>query len=136
MSPKWIRPWVEAGRPGYVNVQALPDRIVEGKVTRTSWVLGANRTLRTEFDLPNPERPAAAGNVCHRATSFSKSAPTFTCSRLGDRPRRQASILLGRQGWPGGAIPITLGLQVGSDVEVTSGLKEDESGRPIAAWIA
>ena len=40
---------------GYVSVQAVPDRIVEGKVTRTSWVLGPNRTLRTEIDLPNPD---------------------------------------------------------------------------------
>ncbi len=53
--PEMESPWVEAGRPGYVHVQALPDRVVEGKVTRTSWVLGPNRTLRTELDLPNPE---------------------------------------------------------------------------------
>ena len=63
--PEMDSPWVEAGRTGYVNVQALPDRTVEGKVTRTSWALGANRTLRTELDLPNPERPAAAGHVRH-----------------------------------------------------------------------
>ena len=52
--PEMDSPWVEAGRTGYVSVQALPDRIVEGKVTRTSWVLGANRTLHTELDLANP----------------------------------------------------------------------------------
>ena len=52
--PEMDSPFVQAGQPGYVSVQALPDRIVEGKVTRTSWVLGANRTLNTELDLPNP----------------------------------------------------------------------------------
>ena len=41
--PEMESPSVEAGRGGYVNVQALPDRAVEGKVTRTSWALGANR---------------------------------------------------------------------------------------------
>ena len=53
--PEMESPWVEAGRPASVHVQALGDRIVAGKITRTSWVLGPNRTLRTELDLPNPE---------------------------------------------------------------------------------
>ena len=52
--PEMDSPWVEAGRKGYVNVQALPERPMEGKVTRTSWVLNANRTLHTELDIPNP----------------------------------------------------------------------------------
>ncbi|MGA2032007.1 MAG: efflux RND transporter periplasmic adaptor subunit [Thermoguttaceae bacterium] len=43
--PEMESRWVERGRTGYVSVQALPDRIVAGKVTRTSWMLGANRTL-------------------------------------------------------------------------------------------
>ena len=47
--PEMESPQIERGRPGYISVQAIPEKIVEGKVTRTSWALGgksdlANRT--------------------------------------------------------------------------------------------
>ena len=125
--PEMESPWVEAGRTGYVSVQALPDRIVEGKVTRTSWVLGANRTLRTEMDLPNPKRPAAAGDVRHRHMSCSRSVPmstSFRCPAIV-REGKQAFCWVVKDG-QAVRTPITLGLQVGTDVEVVSGLKGDE----------
>ena len=93
--PEMDSPWVEAGRTGYVSVQALPDRIVEGKVTRTSWVLGANRTLHTELDLPNPQGPAAAGDVRHRAHPSPGASRRLRPSAVRYRSRGQASVLLG-----------------------------------------
>jgi len=36
--PEMDSPFVQAGGTGYVSVQAIPDRLFEGKVTRTSWV--------------------------------------------------------------------------------------------------
>ena len=59
--PELDSPWVEPGRKGHVNVQALPDQTVKGKVTRTSSIFGANRTLRTELDIPNPDRRLRPG---------------------------------------------------------------------------
>ena len=119
-------PLVQAGGAGYVSVQAIPDRLFEGKVTRTSWVLGANRTLNTELDLPNPDgllRPGMYATAAHPAPGASQC---LRASFLCDRSRGQASVLLGGQGRPSGTDAITLGLQVGNDVEVTSGLKGDE----------
>ncbi len=124
--PEMESPWVEAGHSGYVGVQALPDRIVEGKVTRTSWVLGANRTLRTELDLPNPSgllRPGmyATAHILLQERPDACVLPLSAIVREG----KQAFCWVAKDG-QAVRIPITLGLQVGSDVEVVSGLKGDE----------
>ena len=119
-------PWVEAGRTGYVGVQALPDRIVEGKVTRTSWALGANRTLHTELDLPNPKgllRPGmyATAHILLQERPDVYVLPSSAIVRDG-RGTFCWTVRDGRAL----RTPIALGLQVGSDVEVTSGLKPDD----------
>ena len=118
-------PWVEAGRTGYVNVQALPDRTVEGKVTRTSWMLGANRTLRTELDLPNPERLLRPGMyaTAHIVLQERPKALVLPPSAIA-RDGQQAFcwVVAGGQAK---RTPITVGLQLGNEVEVVSGLKED-----------
>ncbi|MGO8688592.1 MAG: efflux RND transporter periplasmic adaptor subunit [Thermoguttaceae bacterium] len=124
--PEMDSPWVEAGQTGYVSVQALPDRIVEGKVTRTSWVLGANRTLHTELDLPNPNgllRPGmyATAHILLQERPNVYVVPLSAIVREG----KQAFCWLARGG-QAARTPITLGLQVGTDVEVVSGLKGDE----------
>ena len=124
--PEMDSPSVEAGRAGYVSVQALPDRIVEGKVTRTSWILGPNRTLRTELDLPNPNgllRPGmyATAHIVLQERPDVWVLPLSAIVREG----KQAFCWVVKDG-QAVRTPITLGLQVGSDAEVTSGLKGDE----------
>jgi RND family efflux transporter MFP subunit len=124
--PEMDSPWVEAGHGGYVSVQALPDMIVEGKVARTSWVLGANRTLRTELDLPNPHgllRPGmyATARIVLQERSDVCVLPLAAIVRQG----KQAYCWVAQDG-KAVRTPITLGLQVENDVEVVSGLKGDE----------
>jgi RND family efflux transporter MFP subunit len=124
--PEMESPSVEAGRGGYVNVQALPDRIVEGKVARTSWVLGPNRTLRTELDLPNPNgllRPGmyATAHILLQERPDVYVLPLSAIVREG----KQAFCWIVKEAHAV-RIPLTLGLQVGNDVEVVSGLKADE----------
>ena len=124
--PEMDSPWVEAGRTAYVGVQALPDRIVEGKVTRTSWALGANRTLHTELDFPNPKgllRPGmyATAHILLQERPDVYVLPSSAIVRDG-RGTFCWTVRDGRAL----RTPIALGLQVGSDVEVTSGLKPDD----------
>jgi RND family efflux transporter MFP subunit len=123
--PEMESPWVEAGRRGYVTVQALPDRIVEGKVTRTSWLLDTNRTLRTEIDLPNPNgllRPGmyVTARIVLQERSDVCTLPLAAIVREG----KQTYCWVVRDG-RAARIPITLGLQVENDVEVLSGLTDD-----------
>jgi RND family efflux transporter MFP subunit len=124
--PEMDSPWVEAGQTGYVSMQALPDRIVEGKVTRTSWVLGANRTLRTELDLPNTNgwlRPGMYATV-HVLLQERRDVYVLPQSAIV-REGPQAYCWVA-QGGRAVRTPIKLGLAVGDDVEVASGLKGDE----------
>jgi RND family efflux transporter MFP subunit len=125
--PEMDSPRVEAGRAGYVSVQALSDRIVEGKVTRTSWVLGANRTLRTELDLPNPQgllRPGmyATAHILLQERPDVWVLPLSAIVREG----KQAFCWTVRDG-RAVRTSLTLGLQVGNEVEVVSGLKGAEA---------
>lgn len=119
-------PLVEAGRAGYVRVQALPDQLVEGKVARTSWILGANRTLRTELDLPNPNgllRPGmyAMAYILLQERVNACVLPLSAIVREG----KQAFCWVAKGG-QANRVPITLGLQVANEVEVVSGLNGDE----------
>ncbi len=124
--PEMESPWVEAGHRGYVGVQALPEKVVKGKVARTSWSLGANRTLRTEMDLPNPNgllRPGMYATA-HIVLQERRDACVLPLSAIV-REGKQAYCWVARDG-RAMRIPITLGLQVENDVEVVSGLKDDE----------
>ena len=49
--PEMEAPQIELVK-GSVHVQALPNRAIEGTVTRTSWALGANRTLARNWIFP------------------------------------------------------------------------------------
>jgi len=124
--PEMDSPWVEAGHGGYVSVQALPDRIVEGKVTRTSWVLGANRTLRTELDLANPNGLLRPGMyvTAHILLQERPNVHVLPLSAIV-REGKQAFCWVVKGG-QAARTPIVLGLQVENDVEVVSGLKGDE----------
>ena len=91
--PEMDSPWVEAGRTGYVSVQALPDRIVEGKVTRTSWALGTIGPCARNWTCPI--RTACCGRGCTPPpTSCSKSVPTFTFFRPRPLSATAGSVLL------------------------------------------
>jgi HlyD family secretion protein len=127
--PEMDSPSVEAGRVGYVNVQALleRDRKVAGTVTRTSWALGANRTLHTELDLPNPDGLLRPGMYATAHIVLQERPGAIVVPR-------SAVVGAGKQAacWTvhdGRAVrtPIALGLQVESEVEVVSGLKAGEA---------
>jgi RND family efflux transporter MFP subunit len=124
--PELDSPLVEPGKKGYVNVQALPDRAVEGKVTRTSWGLGANRTLRTELDIPNPAaalRPGmyATAHIVLQEVPDALVVPLSAVVRDG----KQSACWVVRDG-KASRVPTVAGLQVGNEVAISSGLKGDE----------
>jgi RND family efflux transporter MFP subunit len=125
--PEMDSPWVEAGHGGYVSVQALPDRIVEGKVARTSWVLGANRTLRAEMDLPNPKGLLRPGMyvTAHIVLQERLDVSVLPLSAIVHEGK-QTYCWVARDG-RAVRTAITLGLQVENDAEVVSGLKGDEN---------
>jgi len=124
--PEMESSWVKTGQTANVNIQALPGRRVEGKVARTSWALGANRTLRTELDIENPDavlRPGmyATARILLQERPAALVLPPPAIVRDG----RHAYAWVVKDG-RAMRVPITAGLQVGNDVEVVSGLNGDE----------
>jgi len=124
--PELEAPLVDRGQNGgaaTVRVQSLAGMEFQGNVTRTSWSLdAANRTLRTEIDIPNPDgllRPgmyATATIVLDQRTDalalptsalVREGADTYCCSVESGSIRRQ---------------PIQLGLRFDKEVEIVSGL--------------
>lgn len=113
--------------PVVIAIQALRGRTVEARVTRSSWSLdAANRSLRIEIDLPNPDdqfrpgmyaavqvRLAEAPNVLTIPSSalVTDAGQTLVCVVEEGRIDRR---------------PIETGLRVGADIEVRSGLAESD----------
>lgn len=120
--PEMEAPLVVLGAKGIIHVQSLPNQKVEGTVTRTSWALGANRTLHTELDIPNPDRVLRPGMYATAEIVLQEhpdviaiplssivtveKQPMCYCVENGRLVRK----------------PITLGLQTAQEAEVASGL--------------
>ena len=133
--PELEAPLVQQGAKASVAIQALPDERIEGAVTRTSWALGPNRTLRTEVDIPNPNgllRPGmyATAEIVLRQRPNVIALPLAAVLKTGS----QASCY-GVENGRAVQKPITLGLSTADEVEVTSGLRGDEMvvGSQVAA---
>lgn len=106
-----------------VTVQALDGRSFSGAVTRTSWSLDpANRSLRVEIDLENPDgalRPGMYAAVQVRLAEIpdALALPVSAIIREG----RTAFVCVVHDNT---AIrkPVELGLRSGDEVEIKSGL--------------
>jgi multidrug efflux pump subunit AcrA (membrane-fusion protein) len=124
--PEMEAPQIEVGATGIVRVQAIPNRPIDGTVTRTSWALGANRTLRTELDIPNPQgvlRPGmyATAEIVLQHHDNVLALP-LTAVFTVDKQNLCCCVENGKIA----RRPITLGLRTTQDVEVVDGLKGEE----------
>jgi len=59
--PEADAPFVRPGRNAEIRSDALPDRVLTGRVTRVALALGSDRCMQTEIDLPNSARQLQAG---------------------------------------------------------------------------
>jgi RND family efflux transporter MFP subunit len=128
--PEMEAPLVDAGAKAdsvTVRVQSLGEKGVDGKVTRTSWSLDkANRSLRTEIDLPNADgklRPGMYAKVDILLDQRNEvlTLPTTAIVRDGD-----ATYCCTIDAGKIDRKKIELGLRSGADVEIRSGLAADQ----------
>jgi HlyD family secretion protein len=143
--PEMEAPYVDAGDPVAIRVQALAAREFDAAVVRSSWSLQeSNRSLRAEIDVPNPHgvmRPGmyatATITLAKRenalvvpATSIVRDADGTACMAVDD------GKIVRR--------PVELGLRSGSEIEIQSGIGENQlivfkqpetlkPGQPVAA---
>lgn len=119
---------VDTGDPAAVQVQALDGLEVLGEVTRTAWSLDvANRALPTEIDLDNTSgrlRPGMYATATIRLEQR-ESVLTLPAAAIARQPEGAFCFILRN----GKAVrtPVTLGLRVGGEWEVVSGLSGGET---------
>jgi HlyD family secretion protein len=119
-------PKVEPGRKSSIHIQALPDRVVEGKVTRTSWALGANRTLHTEVDIDNRDGVLRPGMYVTTHIMLAERPNAVTVPQSVIVRDGAQTFCWVAEGGHAVRTPVVLGLAAGNDVEIRSGLKGNE----------
>jgi RND family efflux transporter MFP subunit len=125
--PEMEAPYVDAGDPAKIRVQALTASEFDAAVVRSSWSLQeSNRSLRAEIDVPNPQgimRPGmyamATIKLAERenaivlpATAIVRDAAGTACMVVDD-----GKIV---------RCPVELGLRSGGEIEVLSGIEESQ----------
>lgn len=124
--PEMEATFIDAGEQGdsaIITVQSLSGRKFDAQVTRTSWAITpANRSLRTEIDLDNPEgilRPGMYATVTILLDQRDEVLVIPVSALV--REMEQTFVCLVQDGKIERR-PIELGLRSGPDVEVLSGL--------------
>jgi RND family efflux transporter MFP subunit len=126
--PELEAAWVDAGDAATVQVQALRNKEVKSKVTRTSWTLNsANRSLRTEIDVANEKlelRPGMYATVRitleeHPNALVLPSSAVIYANDEAFCHLVEAGKIVRRA--------IKPGIRSGGDVEVLDGLKGNET---------
>jgi RND family efflux transporter MFP subunit len=126
--PERIAPAVNPGDRAEVTLQAVPGRIIEGKVTRISWALNPKvRTLRAEIDIPNPDAKLQPGLYAY-ATVIAEEHPhvlTVPATAVVSEQGKHYCVAV----VAGKAVrrPIQVGLSDGMRTEVVSGLEGSEA---------
>ncbi len=126
--PEVFAPAVNPGDRAEVKLQAIPGRIIQGKVTRISWALDPKvRTLRAEIDIPNPDaklQPGLYANAIIIAEEHPDVMTLPVTSILSEQGKDYCVAVV-----EGKAVrrPVRIGLSDGTRTEVVSGINEGEA---------
>lgn len=110
-----------------VKLQAAKVKLIDTKVTRTSWSLDPkSRTIRVEIDIPNPQAQLRPGLYAYATIAAEEHPDVLTIPSTAvvtDQDQRFCVVIV-----DGKAVrrPLEVGLSDGTRTEVVSGLKEGE----------
>jgi RND family efflux transporter MFP subunit len=120
---------IKIGEPVAVNVSGM-DRTFEGKIIRFSDQIDlTTRTMHTEVDVPNPKYELVPGMYASVKIPLHAAAKVLTVpvqAFQGGAEGKGIVLVVG----PGNKIErrdVAVGLQSATDVEITSGLRENET---------
>ncbi len=120
---------IQIGETVAVNVSGM-DRTFEGKIIRFSDQIDmATRTMHTEVDVPNPKFQLVPGMYASVKIPLHAVAKVLTVPVQAFQAGNEGKGVVMVVG-PGNKIErrdVTVGLQSASDVQITSGLQENES---------
>ena len=126
--PEVEAPLVDLGDAVTIEAQSLGGAPVTGKVARTPWALDrSNRALETIIDIDNKDGRLRPGMYATAKLSLAERKDALTLPPAAVlREGREAFCFLAQEG-KAKKHPIQLGLRVGDDFEVVSGLTGDET---------
>lgn len=128
MEAGFVTSGVDDGDPVTIRVQALEERTFDGRVRRTSWSLDPqNRSLRVEIDLPNPDGVLRPGMYATAQLQLEEVADALTVPATAIVRDGAATFCCVVENGVVARRPVELGLRVGPDIEVRSGLSEQDS---------
>lgn len=114
--------------PVVVAVQAIPHRTWEGTVTRTSWSLDeSNRSLTVEIDLANDDDALRPGMYATAQVRLAEAKDVLTLPVAAIVRDGGATLCCVLEGAVISRRPVQLGLRVGDEIEVQSGLTETDA---------
>jgi RND family efflux transporter MFP subunit len=127
--PQVFATGVKVGQEVTVYRREEPAREFKGKVARTANALDpATRTLRTEVEVPNPEQALRPGMYLQAKFVFRREVPTVLVPAAALATRTGAArVAVLDAGHKVHYRQVELGRDFGSEVEVLSGLKADET---------
>lgn len=119
---------VDAGDPAAIRVQALGGVEIAGRVTRSGWALdAANRTLLTEIDLDNADGRLRPGMYATAAIELENREDVLALPTTAVARKPDGDFCFVVRDGKAVRVPVTLGLRVGSEWEIVSGLSGDET---------
>lgn len=118
---------VDNGDPATVRVQALRDKVFDGRIARTSWSLHEdNRSLQVEIDLPNDQGELRPGMFAVAQLQLAEAVDALALPAAGVvRDGSQTFACVVRDGKIVRQ-PIQLGLRSGDEWQVADGLQDDD----------
>jgi len=127
--PERAVPNIQIGQPVAVDVSGL-KRTFEGEIVRFSDQIDMNtRTMHTEVDVPNPKYEIVSGMYASVKIPLHSAAKVLTLPiqavQAGETGKGTVLLVDGNNKIE--TRNVMLGLQSSSDVEITSGLQENET---------
>ncbi len=125
--PELEAPYVDSGDTAKIRVQALTASEFDAQVARSSWSLQeANRSLRTEIDIPNPQGVMRPGMYATATIELARREGALVVPAAAIVRDAEGPACLVVDGGKIERCPVELGLRSGSEIEVVSGVDENQ----------
>ncbi|HTK30128.1 MAG TPA: efflux RND transporter periplasmic adaptor subunit [Vicinamibacterales bacterium] len=125
--PEKMAPWISAGQPVELHVDAYPDRTIVGKVSRISPVVNtATRAFPFEALVPNAEVLLKPGTFARVHLQSGKVDQVLTLPYAAVQYRYGVNRVFVAEGDHLSLRELKVGERVGDRIEVTSGVKPGE----------
>jgi membrane fusion protein, multidrug efflux system len=125
--PELETPFITNGVPAKVMVEELPGRTFPGSVTRFAHALDpATKTMLTEIEMPNPNgdvRPGAYASVQFELERKHNALIVAVSALLTEKAGTSVFTIVDGKAKK---IPVQVGFNDGTNVEIVSGIGEDQ----------